>query len=102
MFEKAVDVVLDCGRASTSFLQRKLSVGYSRGSKIMDQLEDKGIIGPQDGAKPREIRINRQQWIQMQAQGPAPDFTAENTEQISFEPEVSGEIIDHQDDGEPF
>lgn len=102
LFEKAVDVVLDCGRASTSFLQRKLSVGYSRGSKIMDQLEDKGIIGPQDGAKPREIRINRQQWIQMQAQGPAPDFTAENTEQISFEPEVSGEIIDHQDDGEPF
>ena len=102
LFEKAVDVVLDCGRASTSFLQRKLSVGYSRGSKIMDQLEDKGIIGPQDGAKPREIRINRQQWIQMQAQGPASDFTAENTEQISFEPEVSGEIIDHQDDGEPF
>ena len=102
LFEKAVDVVLDCGRASTSFLQRKLSVGYSRGSKIMDQLEDKGIIGPQDGAKPREIRINRQQWIQMQAQGPAPDFAAENTEQISFEPEVSGEIIDHQDDGEPF
>lgn len=98
LFDKAVDVVLDNGRASTSFLQRKLGVGYSRGSKIMDQLEDKGIIGPQDGAKPREIRINKQQWIQMQAQAPAPEFTAENTEQMSFV-DVDGsdaEVIDNQ------
>lgn len=85
LFENAVEVVLENGRASTSFLQRKLGVGYSRGSKIMDQLEEKGIIGPQDGAKPREIRINMQQWIQMKANGPAPEFTAENTEQISFD-----------------
>ncbi|MBR3149550.1 MAG: DUF87 domain-containing protein [Eubacterium sp.] len=89
LFDKAVDVVLENGRASTSFLQRKLSVGYSRGSKIMDQLEEKGIIGPQDGAKPREIRINKQQWIQMQAQAPATEFTAENTEQLSFDDSVS-------------
>lgn len=87
LFENAVEVVLENGRASTSFLQRKLGVGYSRGSKIMDQLEEKGIIGPQDGAKPREIRINMQQWIQMKANGPAPEFTAENTEQISFDGE---------------
>lgn len=96
LFEKAVEVVLDNGRASTSFLQRKLSVGYSRGSKIMDQLEEKGIIGPQDGAKPREIRINKQQWIQMQAQGPATEFTAENTEQMCFEGS-DAEVIDNQD-----
>ena len=99
LFEKAVDVVLESGRASTSFLQRKLSVGYSRGSKIMDQLEEKGVIGPQDGAKPREIRINKQQWIQMQAQGAAPEFTAENTEQMSFDPEVESEV---DDDDAPF
>ena len=87
LFDQAVDVVLDNGRASTSFLQRKLGVGYSRGSKIMDQLEEKGVIGPQDGAKPREIRINKQQWIQMKANGPAPevDFTNENSEQMSFD-----------------
>ncbi|MFR5876561.1 MAG: DNA translocase FtsK [Eubacterium sp.] len=98
LFEKAVEVVLDNQRASTSFLQRKLSVGYSRGSKIMDELEEKGIIGPQDGAKPREIRINKQQWIQMQAQGPAPDFTAENTEQMEFEQFGSdAEVLDNQD-----
>ena len=101
LFEQAVDVVLDNGRASTSFLQRKLGVGYSRGSKIMDQLEEKGIIGPQDGAKPREIRINRQQWIQMQANGAVPaeevDYTVDNTEQISFseeepEPQFESEL----------
>lgn len=68
----------------------------------MDQLEDKGVIGPQDGAKPREIRINKQQWIQMQAQGPVSgddvDFTAENTEQISFDLEGASdaEVIDNQ------
>lgn len=84
LFEDAVDVVLKNKKASTSFLQRKLGVGYSRGSKIMDQMEEKGIIGPQDGSKPRQILINEQQWIQMQAQGPAPAFTAENTEQMTF------------------
>lgn len=84
LFEKAVDVVLETGTASTSFLQRKLSVGYARGAKIMDQLQEKGIIGPQDGAKKREILINRQQWLEMQAySGDA--FTADNTEQMRLD-----------------
>lgn len=93
LFEDAVDVVLETGKASTSFLQRKLGVGYSRGSKIMDQMEEKRIIGPAEGAKPRQILINKQQWIQMQAQGPAPEFTAENTEQMEF---PADEVIDNQ------
>ena len=94
LFDDAVDVVLENGKASTSFLQRKLGVGYSRGSKIMDQMEDKHIIGPAEGAKPRKILINKQQWIQIKAQGPAPEFTADNTEQLEF---VSDEVIDNQD-----
>lgn len=94
LFDDAVDVVLENGKASTSFLQRKLGVGYSRGSKIMDQMEDKHIIGPAEGAKPRKILITKQQWIQIQAQGPAPEFTAENTEQMAFDSE---EVIDNQD-----
>lgn len=94
LFDDAVDVVLENGKASTSFLQRKLGVGYSRGSKIMDQMEDKHIIGPAEGAKPRKILINKQQWIQIKAQGPAPEFTAENTEQMAFDSE---EVIDNQD-----
>ena len=97
LFENAVEVVLENGRASTSFLQRKLGVGYSRGSKIMDQLEEKGIIGPQDGAKPREIRINMQQWIQMKANGPTPEFTNENSEQMSFDSAESAPEEDYDD-----
>lgn len=85
LFEKAVDVVLETGTASTSFLQRKLSVGYARGAKIIDQLEEKGIIGPSNGAKGREILINRQQWLEMQAYASNSEFTADNTEQMSFE-----------------
>ena len=87
LFEKAVEVILENQRASTSFLERKLGVGYSRGSKIMDQVEEKGIIGPQDGAKPREIRITMQQWLQMKANGMV-EFTSQNTEQMSFEENV--------------
>lgn len=85
LFEKAVDVVLESGTASTSFLQRKLSVGYARGAKIIDQLNEKGIIGPQNGSKPREILINRQQWIEMQAYSADKLYTADNAEQMTFD-----------------
>lgn len=97
LFEKAVDTVLETGTASTSFLQRKLSVGYARGAKIIDQLEEKGVIGPANGSKPREILINRQQWLQMQAYSSGQDFTAENTQQISFEADFDDD--EEEDDG---
>lgn len=85
LFDKAVDIVLETGTASTSFLQRKLSVGYARGAKIIDQLEEKGIIGPANGSKGREILINRQQWLEMRAYSSNKvPFTSENTEQMSF------------------
>lgn len=86
LFDKAVDIVLETGTASTSFLQRKLSVGYARGAKIIDQLEEKGVIGPANGSKGREILINRQQWLEMQANSSNKvPFTSENTEQMSFD-----------------
>lgn len=96
LFDKAVDVVLETGTASTSFLQRKLSVGYARGAKIIDQLQEKGIIGPANGSKPREILISRQQWLEMQAYAANGEFTAENTEQISFDQTPT------DDDAPPF
>lgn len=55
LFEEAKDIVLSTGNASTTFLQRKLKIGYARAASIMDQLELQGIIGPQEGAKPRKI-----------------------------------------------
>ncbi len=56
-FEDAVNVVIAAGRASTSFLQRKMSLGYNKAARIMDQLEHAGVVGPQEGAKPRTVLI---------------------------------------------
>lgn len=55
LYEEAKQTVIEAGKASTSFLQRKLRVGYARAARLIDLLEDKGIIGPGDGAKPREV-----------------------------------------------
>jgi S-DNA-T family DNA segregation ATPase FtsK/SpoIIIE len=55
MLEEAVKLVVDSGRASTSMLQRRLGIGYPRASRLMDQLEEEGVIGPADGSKPREV-----------------------------------------------
>ena len=55
LYEDAKQAVIDAGKASTSYLQRKLRVGYSRAARLMDMLEERGVIGQQDGSKPREI-----------------------------------------------
>lgn len=55
LFEEAKQAVIEAGKASTSYLQRKLRIGYSRAARLMDILEERGVIGPQDGSKPREI-----------------------------------------------
>ena len=70
MLPAAVEVVIDAGQASTSLLQRKLKLGYARAARIVDQLEEKGIVGPYGGAaKGREILITKAQWMEMQAMG---------------------------------
>ena len=55
MYEEAKQAVLEAGKASTSYIQRKLRVGYSRAARLIDMLEERGVIGPGDGAKPREV-----------------------------------------------
>ena len=55
LYERAEEVVLSTGNASTTFLQRKLKIGYARAASLMDQLESQGIVGPVDGSKPRKI-----------------------------------------------
>jgi len=61
MYEEARMAVMEAGKASTSYLQRKLKLGYARAARLMDKLEERGVIGPGDGAKPREVleKINR-------------------------------------------
>jgi S-DNA-T family DNA segregation ATPase FtsK/SpoIIIE len=59
-YEEAKQVVLETGKASTSFLQRRMGLGYSRAARIIDMLEQRGVIGPADGAKPRAILLSRE------------------------------------------
>jgi len=55
VYEAARQAVIEAGKASTSYIQRKLRIGYSRAARIMDMLEERGVIGAQDGSKPREV-----------------------------------------------
>ena len=70
----AVEVVLETGQASVSMLQRRLKLGYSRAARLVDQMEERGIVGPFEGSKPRQLLITRAQWQEMQMGGaPAPE-----------------------------
>ena len=65
MFPAAVDVILETGQASVSMLQRRLKLGYARAARIVDEMEDRGIVGPFQGSKPRAILVTKEQWEQM-------------------------------------
>ena len=62
MLPAAVDVILETGQASVSMLQRRLKLGYARAARIMDEMEERGIVGPFEGSKPRQLLITREQW----------------------------------------
>ena len=68
MLPKAVDAVLEMGSCSVSMLQRRVKLGYSRAARIVDQMEELGIVGPYEGAKPRSVVIDRAGWQQLQVQ----------------------------------
>ena len=63
IFDKAVELVLHTGQASASYLQRKLKLGYARAARVIDQMEQEGIVGPSEGSKPREILIDREAYM---------------------------------------
>jgi S-DNA-T family DNA segregation ATPase FtsK/SpoIIIE len=65
MMPTAIECVIEAGQASTSYLQRKLKLGYARAARLIDEMEDRGIVGPFEGSKPRQVLISRQQWIEM-------------------------------------
>jgi len=70
---QAADVIFETKQASVSMLQRRLKLGYSRAARLIDQLEEVGLVGPFEGSKPRKILLTKQQWQEMQfVQGTAP------------------------------
>ena len=74
MLPAAVDVILETGQASVSMLQRRLKLGYARAARIVDEMEEKGIVGPFQGSKPRAILITKEQWEVMRNNGAQMDF----------------------------
>ncbi|MBO4938321.1 MAG: DNA translocase FtsK [Oscillospiraceae bacterium] len=88
MLPAAVDVILETGQASVSMLQRRLKLGYARAARIVDEMEEKGIVGPFQGSKPRAILITKEQWQSMKSGGNAQmDF-----DDIPFDDAVPEEI----------
>ncbi len=87
MLPKAIEAVIEAQSASTTLLQRKLKLGYARAARIVDELEERGIIGPYEGAKPRKVLITKQQWYEMNAlaQGGADKPYGEDEEDLSEE-----------------
>lgn len=73
LFEEAKEIILQAGKASTSFLQRRLKIGYARAARLMDLLEEAGVVGPGEGAKPREILINEKEVDEDEAALPGSD-----------------------------
>jgi len=65
LLSAAIEIVVDSGQASVSMIQRRLKVGYSRAGRIVDQMEARGIIGPHEGSKPRQVLITKQQYYEM-------------------------------------
>ena len=72
LLPQAVEVFLDIKQASTSMLQRRLKLGYARAARLVDQMEELGIVGHFEGSKPRQLLIDRQQWQEMSMAGKTP------------------------------
>ena len=62
LYDQAVQIVLEAKQASVSLLQRRMRVGYTRAARLIDQMEAKGIVGPYEGSKPREVLMSMEQY----------------------------------------
>ncbi len=92
MLPAAVDVILETKQASVSMLQRRLKLGYARAARIVDEMEERGIVGPFVGSKPRQILITKEQWEQMKSGQPIAESEEEESEPSLFDEPVPEEI----------
>ena len=72
LFDDAVEVLLETGQASVSMLQRRLKLGYSRAARLIDQMEERGVVGPFEGSKPRQLLVSRASWEAYKNGGASP------------------------------
>ena len=85
----AIEVVVELGQASVSMLQRRLKLGYGRAARLVDQMEEKGVVGPFEGSKPRQVLVTKEQWQEMQyRQGMAPSPSVSSPEGTMDDPDA--------------
>lgn len=99
LLPSAIEVVVETGMASVSMLQRRLKLGYSRAARLVDQMEEKGVVGPFEGSKPRQVLITKEQWQQMQFKQ---DMQEAPPEPVPDELEFEGDAIPQSRDMPPF
>ena len=95
----AIEVVVETGQASVSMLQRRLKLGYSRAARLVDQMEEKGVVGPFEGSKPRQVLITKEQWQEMQFKQGMVDHAPEP---VPDELEFEGDVIPQSREMPPF
>ena len=106
----AIEVVVETGMASVSMLQRRLKLGYSRAARLVDQMEERGIVGPFEGSKPRQVLVTKEEWQQMKMTGeagPAPTIDADEfaaalamSEAADAAADFPDYVVDDEDDME--
>ncbi len=96
----AIEVVLEQGQASVSMLQRRLKLGYSRAARLVDQMEEKGIVGPFEGSKARQILITKEQWQEMQFKQGMNETAV--SEPVPEEFPYEGDAFEQERDNPPF
>ena len=99
LLPSAIEVVVETGMASVSMLQRRLKLGYSRAARLVDQMEEKGVVGPFEGSKPRQVLITKEQWQEMQFKQ---DMAPAVSEPVPDELEFEGDAIPQSRDVPPF
>ena len=105
LLPSAIEVVVETGMASVSMLQRRLKLGYSRAARLVDQMEEKGIVGPFEGSKPRQVLITKDQWQEMQYKHGMVDLAPDAppiSEPVPEELEFEGDAIPQSRDLPPF
>ena len=100
LLPSAIEVVVETGMASVSMLQRRLKLGYSRAARLVDQMEEKGVVGPFEGSKPRQVLITKEQWQEMQFKQGMVD--AAPAEPVPDELPFEGDAIPQERDNPPF
>ena len=96
MIPKAIEVVIEQGMASTTLLQRKLKLGYARAARIIDELSEKGVVGPYEGSKPRKVLITKEQWYEMQARSSSVAPKQLTIEEVTA-PKITAPVFEYND-----